>query len=342
MKKLIVIALVVVLAITAGTAGVLADKPQQDDGTYKGNGAPSGPHFTLNIIGKDNAKKETMDCGNGHRIFVPLEGKSKIWLEASDDPDPQATPYPQVDKDGFWVEDCTAWGDGAKFYLPNPDPNNDGVTRYAVFMRVLGKPGGKVKMQTCATDTVEGGQQIQVCSDLQIIEVRDKGKMSFSDVSAELLYIYAWIYDDAKDDWEYQRLPLFDDELEDYFWQYDNNGLRIAQLRFYYYESSEVPEAGDIEHLAYPVPDREFRCEPETVKIGAFNFSWDLAEVDNVDFGDDITVGTLDLVNGGNKLAVPIEVGCTADLGWRWITVTFTDGRTLTAPFKVEAALTPP
>jgi hypothetical protein len=28
-------------------------------------------------------------------------------------------------------------------------------------------------------------------------------------------------------------IPLFDDRLQDYFWQYDNNGLRITQLRFY-------------------------------------------------------------------------------------------------------------
>ena len=27
--------------------------------------------------------------------------------------------------------------------------------------------------------------------------------------------------------------PLFGDGLEDYYWQYDNAGLRVAQLRFY-------------------------------------------------------------------------------------------------------------
>jgi hypothetical protein len=29
------------------------------------------------------------------------------------------------------------------------------------------------------------------------------------------------------------RMPLFDGRLEDYFWQYDNNGLKLVQLRFY-------------------------------------------------------------------------------------------------------------
>ena len=27
--------------------------------------------------------------------------------------------------------------------------------------------------------------------------------------------------------------PLFDNALEDYFWSYDNNGLKLLQLRFY-------------------------------------------------------------------------------------------------------------
>jgi hypothetical protein len=27
--------------------------------------------------------------------------------------------------------------------------------------------------------------------------------------------------------------PLFDSTLENYFWQYDNSGLKNAQLRFY-------------------------------------------------------------------------------------------------------------
>lgn len=32
------------------------------------------------------------------------------------------------------------------------------------------------------------------------------------------------------------RIPLFDERLQGYFWEYDNNGLKLLQLRFY-----EVP-----------------------------------------------------------------------------------------------------
>jgi hypothetical protein len=29
------------------------------------------------------------------------------------------------------------------------------------------------------------------------------------------------------------RVGIFDASLEDYFWDYDNDGLRLAQIRFY-------------------------------------------------------------------------------------------------------------
>jgi hypothetical protein len=30
-----------------------------------------------------------------------------------------------------------------------------------------------------------------------------------------------------------ERVGIFDDALQGYFWDYDNQGLRLAQLRFY-------------------------------------------------------------------------------------------------------------
>lgn len=35
------------------------------------------------------------------------------------------------------------------------------------------------------------------------------------------------------DDGKVDKVPLFDDRLQDFYWQYDNNGLRLAQMRFY-------------------------------------------------------------------------------------------------------------
>jgi hypothetical protein len=224
MKKLIAIVLAVTLLVTmSGVA--LAGNPET------GNGCPSGPHYNLNIIGVPKDKTADMDNNNGHRIFVKLEGKTKILLAEGD----------------FQVLDANGTdGNGAKFQLPNPDPENTGTTEYSVFLRVLGKPGGSMVMTTCATDPLTGEE---VCSDYSVIKVREtgKGKQKFENVSKELLYIYAWVcvdYDPIEKEcleYEYMRVPLFSDVLEGYLWDYDNNGCKIAQLRFYEIPTT-VPE----------------------------------------------------------------------------------------------------
>jgi hypothetical protein len=179
--------------------------------TGGGNGAPSGAHYNLNIIGVDQGK--TMSSGGGNVIFVPREGSTKILLSEG--------PFDVLDKNGT---------DGsAAFQLPNPDPTNSGTTTYSVYARALGKPGGSSKTTTCATDPATNETY---CSVYTSVLVRTSGKQSFANVSRELLYIYA----DIDGDGTVERINLFSDQLTDYFWQYDNAGLRLAQLRFY-----EVP-----------------------------------------------------------------------------------------------------
>ena len=178
-----------------------------------GNGAPSGPHFNLNIIGVPKGK--TADMTSGNRIFVPLSGTAKILLTVG--------PYAVLDGNGT---------DGsASFQLPNPDPLNTGTTTYSVWSRALGKPGGSSTTTTCFTDLTGTW-----CSVYQMLLVRSKGQSKFTDVSKQLLYVYA----DTNADGKLERYPLFSDALASYFWQYDNNGLKLAQLRFYDI-SSTVP-----------------------------------------------------------------------------------------------------
>lgn len=176
-----------------------------------GNGAPSGSHFNLNIIGVPKGKSASMTDNQGHRIFVSLNGTSKILLKEGAD---------------FQVLDANGTDGSAAFQMPNPDPDNDGITTYSVFARALGKPGGMASIVTCAIDPTTGEE---ICSTLTYVAVREKGKSTFTNVSKELLYIYADLDGDGID----ERMPLFDDRLQDYFWSYDNNGLRILQLRFY-------------------------------------------------------------------------------------------------------------
>lgn len=192
-----------------------------------GNGGPSGPHYTLNIIGVD-AKQDRPDNAAGNVIFVPLDGRTKINLCNSTDWTSQcyATGFQVLDKDGTDA-------DGAAFALPNPDPDGDGTTTYSVFARALGSPKGSPSSTTttCATDPTpeESDPDATECSVISMVLVRDKSKPTFTNVSKYLLYIYA----DIDGDGTLDRVPLFDDDLVGYYWDYDNDRLRLAQLRFY-------------------------------------------------------------------------------------------------------------
>jgi hypothetical protein len=207
MKNSIILSIALMLAVSP--MSVLAT----------GNGAPSGAHFNLNLIGT-NEKISAMDDNSGHRIFVNIEGKTKISLVAGDD---------------FRVLDANGTdGNGAKFQLPNPDADNDGVTTYSVYARALGKPGGKSSMTSCGTgaglDGIFGtADDEEICSIATLNLERTKGKSEFGNVSKELLYVYA----DLNGDSIAERYPLFDEALRDYFWNYDNNGMKLVQLRFY-------------------------------------------------------------------------------------------------------------
>lgn len=183
-----------------------------------GNGAPNGPHYNLNIIGVPKVKTALMkDSGltgqYGHAIFVKEDGLSKIMLS-------QGLTFQVLDKNG-------TDGDGAAFQLPAPDPDGDGTTQYSVFARALGKRTGSATVTTCGViDPATGEYE---CSIIGLSLNANDRPSKFTNVSKYLLYIYA----DVDDDTTVDRVALFGDGYESFFWEYDNNGLKLAQLRFY-------------------------------------------------------------------------------------------------------------
>ncbi len=144
MKRRIVF-LVTALAVAAllvGATAVMAAKPQESgsgkDVIALSNGFPSGPHFNLNIHGKD---PETFVCDptpGGKSVFVALYGDSTIQYVSNKKAsvydltvlDPCAMPEP--------------YGDGvAKVQLPYQILVDDVPTPaggYYVFARILAKP----------------------------------------------------------------------------------------------------------------------------------------------------------------------------------------------------------
>ncbi len=104
--------------------------------------------------------------------------------------------------------------------------NYIGPGNYTVWIRAVGKPGGKGNITTCAIDplTLE-----EVCSTDNVILMRTKGQQKCTDVTKELTTI---TYYDATLG-KYVTVDIFDPSLYGYLWDYDNNGLKTVQLRFY-------------------------------------------------------------------------------------------------------------
>ena len=184
-----------------------------------GNGAPNGPHFNLNIIGVAHDKSPNMN-GGGNVIFVDLGTKSgvavttKILLSQAAD-----GVFEVLDKNGTDGE--------ASFSLPVPGS-------YTVWARALGTPGGQSKIATCATfiDPTTGVSTI-LCSTDNAVFVRGTGKSSLRNVTSELTTISLVIGSPAQLACGTPTVSLFDACLQDFLWQYDNNGLKLLQVRFY-------------------------------------------------------------------------------------------------------------
>ncbi len=201
-----------------------------------GNGAPSGAHYNLNIIGVDKGKTAPMTGSDRHTIFVALgrDGSvtSRIYLTPGD--------FQVCDGNAFDAAfDCNGnqiQSQGAVFQLPcntniPADITCDGGTvsaSYQVWGRALGQPGGSAVITTCATDPLTTEV---VCSTENTLDVftRRAGKSTFRNVTNELTSLVA----DINGDGVLERVALFAGGLEDFFWQFDNHGLRLAQLRFY-------------------------------------------------------------------------------------------------------------
>ena len=184
-----------------------------------GNGAPSGSHFNLNIIGVAHGKNPNMAKGGGDVIFVGLGTSSdavttKILLSQAADSE-----FTVIDKNGTDGE--------ASFALPAPGT-------YTVWARALGTPGGQSKIATCATfiDPTTFTSTI-LCSTDNAVFVRGKGKSSFRDVTSALTTITLVPGSPAELACATPTVSLFVPCLQDFLWQYDNNGLRLLQVRFY-------------------------------------------------------------------------------------------------------------
>lgn len=203
-----------------------------------GNGAPNGAHYDLNIIGVTNGKNPPLTGSDRHTIFVPLytNGRNGADMDPVPGTDIFLTqgPFAVCDGNAFDAAyDCSGTQiakQGAVFQLPCDTlttaasgttlvPCTTGASAaYEVWARVVGTPGGSATSTTCATDSTG----TLVCSAQSEVFVRMKPN-KFTNVTDALTSLVT----------STQTIALFQDQFQGFFWDYDNNGNKVLQLRFY-------------------------------------------------------------------------------------------------------------
>lgn len=194
-----------------------------------GNGSQSGSHYTLNILGSKKAKSGNFDLSadNGRRIFVALGERTGT---------PTRTKIGLTPGEGFAVLDADGTDGEAAFQLPASVSGS-----YKVYARALGIPGGSATITTCADADLTDDGYIEVCSVVNMTTLNGGSaltagpKPKFINVTDALLYITIGA-DTEINGVSFKagdKISLFDEVLEGYFWAYDSNGLKLLQMRFY-------------------------------------------------------------------------------------------------------------
>jgi hypothetical protein len=254
MKKLIVIGLafVLVLTLALGT-GVALAKPN-------GNGPKpgtdfNGPHYNLNLIGKHKVMPGDKDNPDRHTMFVPLDTTDMtIDLE-----EPNNLGQPTLP--GIKIE----MTQGAEFAMIDGNATDGygafqlGPGKYHVYIAVKAKSPKYVEPYTDITGWVEAYDNLGSLwyyIDVGYVQVK-KGKNSWTDATGlffvttgeddfgfvtglELEYIPGlgiWVFDymAGLDTWFEDSGGLAPYDLSNlaYFWQFDNHGNKLIQVRFY-------------------------------------------------------------------------------------------------------------
>jgi hypothetical protein len=232
MKKIFAIALAAVLLLTLAATPTFAAKPGTDF---------NGSHYTLNIIGKKADWSGTGSYNNPdrHTMFVPeytdpdgIPGSGDEFSYTLPDGTTQAgsikIEMTQSDQDGDWaVLDGNAFDDGTcSFQLAKG--------KYDVYIVAKAKPGFSTNINgwvwytdnvTNTTWTAINAGSVTVnrkWQDISDIFYIDTGEDALGIISSD-----TWVFD-------YLNLLAADGYGDgQYFWDYNNSGNKLVQVRFY-------------------------------------------------------------------------------------------------------------
>lgn len=241
MKKLVVIGLAVVLLLTMAVTPVLAAKPGTDF---------NGPHYNLNLIGKDKVMPGEYDNPDRHTMFVPLDSTDMTFpintpnnlgtdtMEGIKITMTQGEEFAMIDGDA--TDGYGSFRLGAGKYMvyiavKAKSPKFDGaytdITGWVEAYDNLGQlwyyvPVGSVTVSKNKNNWTDASTLFFVTPDEDpfgfvevsgITPVGDLGIWVFDYMAG----LGAWVTD------------LYDFSNLAYFWQLDNYGNKLIQVRFY-------------------------------------------------------------------------------------------------------------
>lgn len=213
-----------------------------------GNDGMVGKHFQVNLIGVSHDKIVDMTGSHRRAIFVPLDSGEDVERKVK---------IKYVAGDSFEVLDGNATDDNlAVIQVPHEycDDYTTGCTdlvAYDVYGIALGKPyGGALVTAECnytlKVVDADGTADLE-CEDTLLMGSfdlsRSKGKPKVEDITD--IFRAEGCLDVADDDGtfsgtcesgdiEFKNLWIFNiEQLSEYMWDYDNNGLKLMQVRFY-------------------------------------------------------------------------------------------------------------
>ncbi len=180
--------------------------------------SPKTNHYSLNLVGVPDDKFEAFydDERSEESIYVGLRGNSRVMLrKASQD-------------EGFGIIEANGLEDVAIFQLPTLSE-----TEYQLFVRPLGIPRAESQPHDVDPSTNE-----DIASMGTIIIVKGNGADRDTDIGSKLMTVNVAAEDinrdDVIDELDITTYKIFDEVLEGYLWEYNDEGLKVSQLRFYF------------------------------------------------------------------------------------------------------------
>lgn len=188
----------------------------------------TGPHYNLNIIGVPKDKTvPNMTGSNRHTIFVPLQSGGDVSRQVK---------IQYIAGDEFRVIDGNATDDNLAVIEVPSEPLGD--LCYNVWATALGKPFGNAVVQAqCIIEDLIGE-----CTDALLMSsfdvTRERGKPRPENISnifraTGCIDLGGEVGVCDSGDLQFNNVWIFNiPQLLEYFWDYDNNGLRLMQVRF--------------------------------------------------------------------------------------------------------------